>query len=77
MIVRVSVQRQVILPKMIYEELGQPRHLVTRLRGSALMMEPAIMPSDGDAMALLAREGITCDVLKEALRIVGARNAAA
>lgn len=72
-LLKVSSQGQVTLRRAQRAALGNPRHLEAWIENGTLMLRPAISATLQEAEALFARQGITRDVLVEALRIVKRR----
>lgn len=73
MIIRVSPQWQVTIPKSLRARLGQPRQMEARLDRMSLVLTPILMPSVEAAERELRPEGITAEVLVVAMDLVAAR----
>ena len=73
MIIRVSPQWQVTIPKSLRARLGAPKQMEARLDRMSLVLTPIIMDSPQAAEAALRPEGITAEVLLVAMDIVAAR----
>ena len=71
-ILKVSPQGQLTLRRSVRKALGDPRHLEAWIDKGTLMLRPA-MVGVAQAVGMFGKEGITRDVLVEALRIVRAR----
>lgn len=72
-LLKVSPQGQVTLRRAQRTALGNPRHLEAWLENGTLMLRPAISTTLDEAGTMFAKQGITRDVLIEALRIVKRR----
>lgn len=72
-ILKVSPQGQVTLRRDVMAALKQPRHLEAWVENGTLMLRPAASATLAEAEAMFAKQGITRDVLVEALRIVKRR----
>ena len=72
-ILKVSSQGQVTLRRDVMAALRQPRHLEAWVENGTLMLRPAVSATLKDAETMFAKQGITRDVLIEALRIVKKR----
>ncbi|MBR0651118.1 hypothetical protein GXW78_15710 [Roseomonas terrae] len=72
-LLKVSTQGQVTLRRAVRKALGDPRHLEARIENGALVLRPAIAATLDEAVLLFGKQGITRDVLVEALRAVKAR----
>jgi hypothetical protein len=72
-ILKVSSQGQVTLRREVMRALKQPRHLEAWVEDGTLMLRPAASATLAEAEAMFGRQGITRDVLVEALRIVRKR----
>lgn len=75
-LLKVSPQGQVTLRRGVREALGNPRHLECWMEGGVLMLRPALSATLEEAEALFGEQGITRDVLVEALRLVRRRETA-
>ena len=73
MIIRVSPQWQVTIPKSLRARLGRPRQMEARLERASLVLTPILMESVESAERSLRPEGITAEVLLVAMDIVAAR----
>lgn len=74
-LLKVSRQGQITLRRNLRKALGDPQHLSGRLEDGALVLRPAIAATPEEAEALFGRQGITREVLVEALRMVARRRA--
>ena len=72
-LLKVSSQGQVTLRRAQRAALGNPRHLEAWLENGTLLLRPAISATLDEAGTIFAKQGITRDVLVEALRIVKRR----
>ncbi len=72
-ILKVSPQGQVTLRREVREALRHPRHLEAWVENGTLMLRPAVSATLEEAEGLFGKQGITRDVLIEALKIVRAR----
>lgn len=77
MILKVSPQGQVTIPKAFRQTLGQPRAMEARIERSMLVLRPLIAESLAEAERMFRGDGITLEVLTEAVRIVDAKRARA
>jgi hypothetical protein len=69
---KVSPQRQLTLSKAMLASMGNPRLLAAELKGEVLTLRPA-HPLEEEMQRQLAENGLTQDVLVEALRVVERR----
>jgi len=74
-LLKVSPQGQVTLRRGVRDALGNPRHLECWMEQGVLMLRPALSATLEEAEAMFGKQGITRDVLAEALRIVRQRGA--
>ena len=72
-LLKVSPQGQVTLRRDVLAALRNPRTLEAWVEKGTLMLRPALSASLAEAEAIFAKQGITRDVLVEALRIVQRR----
>jgi hypothetical protein len=72
-ILKVSSQGQVTLRRHVREALRHPRHLEAWIENGTLMLRPAVSATLDQAEAMFGKQGITREVLMEALRIVKRR----
>lgn len=72
-ILKVSPQGQVTLRKDVLAALRHPRSLEAWIEDGTLMLRPAMSATLDEAAAVFGKQGITRDVLVEALRIVKQR----
>ncbi|CAH0215153.1 hypothetical protein [Roseomonas sp. CECT 9278] len=72
-ILKVSPQGQVTLRREVLAALRNPRHLEAWVEHGTLMLRPAVSATLAEAEAMFGKQGITRDVLIEALRIVKTR----
>ena len=75
-LLKVSPQGQVTLRRATREALKHPRHLEAWIENGTLMLRPAVSATLAEAEAMFGKQGITRDVLVEALRIVKRRRSA-
>ncbi|ATR20670.1 hypothetical protein CTJ15_10420 [Roseomonas sp. FDAARGOS_362] len=75
-LLKVSPQGQVTLRRGVREALGNPRHLECWMEQGTLRLRPAVSATLDEAEAMFGKQGITRDVLVEALRIVRRRGTA-
>ena len=73
MIIRVSPQWQVTIPKSLRTRLGSPKQMEARLDRMSLVLTPIVMDSVETAERALRPEGITAEVLVMAMDLVAAR----
>jgi hypothetical protein len=73
MIIRVSPQWQVTIPKALRQRLGSPKQMEARLDRMSLVLTPIVMASPEAAERELRPEGITAEVLLVAMDLVAAR----
>ncbi|MFC7475618.1 hypothetical protein ACFQS7_14695 [Dankookia sp. GCM10030260] len=73
MIIRVSPQWQVTIPKSLRARLGKPRQMEARIDRASLVLTPILMDSVESAERSLRPEGITAEVLVLAMDLVAAR----
>jgi hypothetical protein len=77
-LLKVSRQGQLTLTRPVLQALGNPRHFQAEVQPDrTLLLRPALKMTLGEAEAAFAAEGITKEVLIEALRILKRRRAAA
>lgn len=77
-LLKVSRQGQLTLTRPVLAALGNPRHLQAEVRPDrTLLLRPALKMTLDEAEAAFAGEGITKEVLVEALRILKRREKAA
>lgn len=69
-LLKISPQGQVTLPVALWQEIGRPSHVVAEYVNPNLILKPAWGMTLAEAEARFRKEGITAEVLKEALRIV-------
>jgi hypothetical protein len=72
-LLKVSSQRQVTLPKHLYELIGSPSYFEAELVNKELVLRAGLMMTLAEAEESYGKHGITRDVLKEALKIVARR----
>ncbi len=70
---KISSQRQVTLPKALVERMGSPSYFEAELVKGELILRPGAKLTLEEAEAAFGKHGITQEVLREALRIVAAR----
>ncbi len=73
MIIRVSPQWQLTIPKALREEFGRVREAEARMERGVLMVRPVLAPSADWVATRFAPQGITREVLWEAMRVVEGR----
>ena len=73
MIIRVSPQWQVTIPKALRARLGAPRQMEARLDRLYLVLTPILMDSPQAAEQALRPDGVTAEVILVAMDIVAAR----
>ena len=77
-LLKVSRQGQLTLTRPVLQALGNPRHFQAEVQpGRTLLLRPALKMTLDEAADAFAGEGITAEVLTEALRILKRRKAAA
>ncbi|MEO3472311.1 hypothetical protein AAFN86_10620 [Roseomonas sp. CAU 1739] len=72
-ILKISPQGQLTLRRSVRKALGDPRHMECWIDKGTLMLRPALVATVDQATSMFGKEGITRDVLVEALRIVRVR----
>ncbi len=72
-VLKVSKQGQVTLRREVRTALGNPRHLECWVEDRTLHLRPAMSATLDEAEGMLGEQGITRDVLIEALKIVRAK----
>lgn len=73
MVIRISPQWQVTIPKAFRPQLGSNGRLEARMEDGALVLRPVLAPSVDWAERHFAPEGITREVLWEAMRLIESR----
>jgi hypothetical protein len=73
MIIRVSPQWQVTIPKSLRGRLGTPKQMEARLDRMSLVLTPILLDSPQAAEAALRPDGVTAEVILVAMDIVAAR----
>ena len=73
MLVRVSPQWQITIPTALRARFGQTRQAKVRLENGVLMVRPVIASSADWVESQFAPQGITKEVLWEAMRVIEAR----
>ncbi len=73
MIIRISPQWQLSIPKAIRPHLGATKQLEARMEDNVLMLRPVLAASVEGLVEALAPEGMTREVLYEAMRLIEAR----
>jgi bifunctional DNA-binding transcriptional regulator/antitoxin component of YhaV-PrlF toxin-antitoxin module len=73
MIIRISPQWQLTIPSAFRPQLGLARRMEARVERGALVLRPVISDSVADVARHFAPEGITPEVLWEAMRVVEAK----
>ncbi len=77
MIVKVSPQGQVTIPKALRAALGNVRRMEARIERQCLVLRPVMADSVEDAVRQYGAEhAITIEVMQEALRVVHERRRA-
>ena len=76
MVIRISPQWQVTIPKAFRPQLGSTGQLEAQLEEGALVLRPVLAPSAGWVERHFAPEGITREVLWEAMRLIESRRKA-
>lgn len=77
MLIRISPQWQVTIPKALRPHFGPARMVEARMENMALTLRPVLASTARDGAALFAAEGITTEVLMAALALVEKRRRAA
>jgi hypothetical protein len=77
MVLKLSSQGQLTLPRKVVEEMGSPSYFEAVLVNRELVLRPGLRMTLAEAEEAFRKHGITREVLKEALRIVDGRNAEA
>lgn len=75
MIIRVSPQGQITIPKALRTQLGPCRRMEARVERMALVLRPILADTPEQGERMWGAEGITAEVLMQAIRIVEARRA--
>jgi hypothetical protein len=73
MLVRVSPQWQITIPTALRPAFGQARQAEARMEHGVLVVRPVIAPSPDWVENQFAPQGITKEVLWEAMRVIEAR----
>lgn len=73
MVIRISPQWQVTIPKAFRPQLGSGGRLEARMEDGALVLRPVLAPSADWAERHFAPEGITREVIWEAMRLIESR----
>jgi hypothetical protein len=73
MIIRVSPQWQLTIPKALRPPLGAVRQMEARIEQRALVLRPLMAESVEAAARQFAPHGITAEVLFEAFRVIEAK----
>ncbi|MDB5374846.1 MAG: hypothetical protein JWP04_3488 [Belnapia sp.] len=73
MIIRISPQWQVTIPKAFRQRIGAARQMEARMEQAALVLRPVLAPSPDWVEQRFAAEGITREVLWEAMRVIEQR----
>ncbi len=76
MMLKLSPQRQLTLPKTVVELMGSPSYFEAVIVNGDLVLRPGLKLTLAEAEEALRKHSITRDVLKEALRIVERKQAA-
>lgn len=72
-LLKLSSQRQLTLPKTLVERMGSPSYFEALLVKGELILRPGLKMTLAEAEEAYGRHGITQEVLREALRIVAGR----
>ena len=75
MIIKVSPQGQVTIPKALRAELGHPLRMEAVVERKALVLRPILADSPEEGGRRWGAEGITAEILWQAIRILDARRA--
>ena len=73
MVIRISPQWQVTIPRAYRPQLGSTGQLEAQLEEGALVLRPVLAPSAEWAERHFMPEGITREVLWEAMRLIESR----
>jgi bifunctional DNA-binding transcriptional regulator/antitoxin component of YhaV-PrlF toxin-antitoxin module len=73
MLIRVSPQWQITIPKSLRDQLGKPTQMEARIERSRLILTPVISESASQVAKEFRPEGVTTEVLMEAMELVGRR----
>lgn len=73
MMIRISPQWQVTIPKAYREHMGTAGWAEAQVEQGALLLRPVVAPSAAWVEARFAPEGITREVLWEAMRLIESR----
>lgn len=73
MLVRVSPQWQITIPKALRRRFGQVRQAELRMEDGVLMVRPVLAPSAEWVESSFAPQGITREVIWEAMGLIEAR----
>ena len=76
MVIRISSQWQVTIPKAFRPQLGSSGQLEAQFEQGALVLRPVLAPSADWAEQHFAPEGITREVIWEAMRLIESRRRA-
>jgi len=77
MLIRVSPQWQVTIPRAFRRHIGPSRLIEARIEHAALMLRPIMVETVEEAARMFGPDGVTQEVLVEALRVIERRRAKA
>lgn len=72
-VLKLSPQRQLTLPRALVEAMGSPSYFEAVLVNKDLVLRTAVKMTLAEAEAAYGKHGITREVLREALKIVAKR----
>src|SRR6188472_317968 len=75
MIIKVSPQGQVTIPRALRARLGDVRRMEARIEREALVLRPILADNPAAGELKWGAEGVTAEVLWQAIRILDARRA--
>ncbi len=73
MIIKVSPQGQITIPKSLRIRLRAPRRMEAVIEREALVLRPILADSPAEGERIWGKEGITAEILWQAIRILDAR----
>jgi bifunctional DNA-binding transcriptional regulator/antitoxin component of YhaV-PrlF toxin-antitoxin module len=73
MIIRVSPQWQITIPKALRTQLGKPRQMEARVERGKLILAPIISDNPNAVAREFRPEGVTTEVLMEAMDLIARR----
>jgi bifunctional DNA-binding transcriptional regulator/antitoxin component of YhaV-PrlF toxin-antitoxin module len=77
MLIRVSPQWQITIPKSLRSQLGKPKHMEARIERGRLVLTPVISEDPASVAKAFKPEGVTTEVLMEAMELIARRRKSA